>query len=70
MAVVARAVVARAVATATAVTATTMTATAPADITRVPGEWCMLCGVRKVVFAYLVHAGKRLSEGRYPTYSV
>ena len=27
---------------------------------------CVLCGVRKAVFAYLVHAGKRLSEGRYP----
>ena len=32
----------------------------------VPGEWCVLCGVQKAVFAYLVHAGKRLSEGRYP----
>ena len=31
----------------------------PADITRVPGKW-------RSVFAYLVNAGKRLSEGRYP----
>ena len=25
----------------------------------------VVCGVRKAVFAYLVHAGKRLSEGRF-----
>ena len=34
---------------------------------RVSGEWCVLCGVRKAVFAYFVHAGKRLSAFRRST---